>query len=37
MFMNVPIECPKNLQEWILKGGAILEIKVYPDRIVVGQ
>jgi hypothetical protein len=37
IFALVPITIPKNLEEWTLKGGAILQVKVYVDRVVVAQ
>ncbi|MCX7018878.1 MAG: VCBS repeat-containing protein [bacterium] len=37
MFQAAPIECPNKLANWIIQGGAIVEVTVYPGKIVVSQ
>jgi hypothetical protein len=37
IFGKVPVTIPKKLEDWTLKGGAILQVTVYPDRVVVSQ
>jgi hypothetical protein len=37
IFSRVPVTIPKDLADWALKGGAILKVTVYADRIVVSQ
>ncbi len=36
LFQQVSIECPQKLADGIIRGGAIVEVTVYPNRIVVG-